>query len=143
VKGNALILAHPGAVPPAHRIEMKLGPSGQPPTQFMIADFPTSAVVREDRIADKSDDRMLALPAGWPGGRKICRPSRTEFMRLPQKLTYGQRFPPHNRRTSVLNPPNGANGHTDVSTSVAFGLPYTDDGPCRKAGLHERATIWA
>jgi hypothetical protein len=61
VKGNDVILAHPRAVPPPHRIEVKLGTSSQPPTQFMVADFPTSAVVREDRIANKSDDRMLIL----------------------------------------------------------------------------------
>jgi hypothetical protein len=64
MEGNGLILAHTRAVPPVHRVDVKLSTSGQPPSQFVIADFLTTAVVRKDRIADKSDNRTLILAHG-------------------------------------------------------------------------------
>ena len=64
MKGNALILAHTRAVPPVHRIEVKFSTFGQPPSQFVIADLPAAVVVREDRIADQSDNRMGVLSYG-------------------------------------------------------------------------------
>ena len=51
--------------PPVHRVDVKLhDTSGQPPSQFVVADFLTTAVVRKERIADKSDNRMLILAHG-------------------------------------------------------------------------------
>ena len=64
MEGNALVLAHTRAVPPMHRVDVNLSASGQPPTQFVVADFLATAVVGEDRITDNGDNRTLILSHG-------------------------------------------------------------------------------
>jgi hypothetical protein len=77
---NGLICAHTRAIPPVHRVNVNLSTPGQPPTEFVIADFFATAVVREDRIGDQSDNRALIAShrrPPWPDQQAIQKSTDT------------------------------------------------------------------
>jgi hypothetical protein len=58
---DRIVFAYAWPVPPVHGVEMDVGMNGQPPAYLVVADLPSPAVIGEDRIADESYDRALAL----------------------------------------------------------------------------------